>query len=282
MRGFTPENTKVTLINLDEDCDLTQARAGKLYVIRNDSTVSQNIREIGHWAWEHIEIFKSLSKVEGTFVDVGAFIGHHSVAMLNWKSGSGQVISIEGHPQIAELCASNLKLQEYSNWHVIESMADSASKEYEIPVQDFKVNNNFGSLSLISPQVEFGNNFFKVTSNSLDNLLVGLTEVDLIKFDVQYAELFALRGASKLLLKYKPNLFIEVSPNFMKAKGNYDYRSIYNFLTGFGYQIFDLLGRPIGFDRSGSPLDYEPDLEWDVVAVHESKLGILKHVPWLF
>lgn len=282
MRSFTLENTETTLINLDEDCDLIKAKAGALYVLRNDSTVSENIREIGHWAWEHIEIFKSLSKSEGTFVDVGAFLGHHSVAMLNWKSGSGQVISVEGQPQIAELCANNMKLQEYSNWCVMESMADEDSKEYDIPVEDFKVQNNFGSLSLIAPQVEFGNKFFQVTSNSLDQLLIGLTEVDFMKLDVQYAELFALRGASKILHMHKPNLFIEVSPNFMKTKANYDYRSIYNFLTGFGYQLFDVLGKPIGFERSRSPLLYEPDLEWDVVAVHESKLGILKRVPWLF
>ena len=282
MRSFTRENTEVRLINLDEDFDLIQAKAGMLYVIRNDSTVSQNIREIGHWAWDHIEIFKSLSKVDGTFVDVGAYLGHHSVAMLNWKSGSGQVISVEGQPQMAEICASNLKLQAYSNWRVLESMADSKPRDYEIPVEDFKVQNNFGSLSLISPQLEFGSDYLKVTSDSLDHLLVDLAEVDLMKFDVQYAELFALRGASKLLHIHKPNLFIEVSPNFMKTKGNYDYRSIYNFLTGFGYQLFDVLGKPIGFERSGSPLIYEPDFEWDVVAVHESKLKTLKHIPWLF
>lgn len=282
MRSFTVENTPTTLINFYEDVELVQAKAGKIYVIRNDSTVSQNIREIGHWAWEHIEIFKSLSQVDGTFVDVGAFLGHHSVAMLNWKSGSGQIISIEGQPQIAELCAINLKLQKNSNWCVIESMADSESREYEIPMEDFKIQNNFGSLSLISPQIEFGSNFFQVTSNSIDHLLEGHTEIDLMKFDVQYAELYALRGSSKLLQKHKPNLFIEVSPNFMKTKANYDYRSIYNFLTGFGYQLFDLLGKPIGLERSGSPIRYEPDFEWDIIAVHESKLRILKRVPWLF
>jgi FkbM family methyltransferase len=282
MRSFTVENTVTEHINLDRDFDLVDAKAGRLYVIRNDSTVSKNIREIGHWAWEHIEIFKSLSKVEGTFVDVGAFIGHHSVAMLNWKSGSGHVIAIEGQPQIAELCASNLNLQRYSNWRVVESMADSVSRIYEIPIEDFDIPNNFGSLSLISPQVEFGNNFFQVTSNSLDQILDLNTEIDLMKFDIQYAELFALRGASRILQQQRPNLFIEISPHFMKTKGNYDYRSVYNFLTGFGYQLFDLLGKPIGFERSATPLFYEPDLEWDVIGVHESNLKTLKSVPWLF
>jgi FkbM family methyltransferase len=282
MRSFTPGNTTSSLINLDKDCDLVNAKAGMLYVIQNDTAVSHNIRHIGHWAWEHVEIFKSLSRKHGTFVDVGAFLGHHSVAMLNWKSGNGQVISVEGQPQIAELCANNLKLQEYSNWCVIESMADSEPRLYEIPVQNFELKKNFGSLSLISPQADFGNKFFEVESNSLDNLLVGLTEIDLIKFDVQYAELFALRGASRILSMFKPNLFIEISPHYMKTKGNYDYRSIYNYLTGFGYQLFDLLGEPIGLGRSASPLLYEADFEWDVIAVHESKLQTLKLVPWLF
>jgi FkbM family methyltransferase len=282
VRTYSTENAQPKLVNLDLECDLVNAQAGNLYVIKNDLTVSENIRTLGHWAWDHVEIFKALNRKRGGFVDVGSYLGHHSVAILNWLSGDGEVLAIEGQPQIAELCSLNLNIQEFSNWTVFESMADEISSSYQIPIEDFSIPNNFGALSLISPQEEFGKNFFEVKSSRIDDMLLDVDDIQIMKFDVQYAELFALKGCSKILQKHKPNLFVEIAPQYMLTKGGYDYRSIYNFLTGFGYRLFDVLGKPVEFGRSADPVLYKADLEWDVIAIHESKIETLKFIPWLY
>jgi len=282
MISFT-KNSRI-LLNPEDDnspFSLTKARAGLLLTITSDTTVSENIRTLGHWAWDHIEIFKILTGSEGTFVDVGSYIGHHSVAMLNFLQGKGFVVSLEGHPQMAEICAFNMQMQNFDNWVVIESLISNDRLPYELPYEEFTESHNFGSLSLIKPQSEFGEAKFKVMSETLDAALQGFDKIDLIKMDVQYAELFAIQGSQFILQKFFPHLFIEIAPRAMKEKANYDYRSIYHLLIGLGYRIFDVLGCPISHGRNSSPELYGPDIEWDIVAIHESKLNVLKRIPWI-
>jgi FkbM family methyltransferase len=281
MRIYSWQDTQDMNLELNSSFILANARAGKLLTILNDSVVSHDIRNLGHWAWNHVEIFKVLMHERGAFVDVGAYIGHHSVAILNFLEGEGIVVAIEGQPQIAQICAYNLGIQQYKNWCVFETVVDTGNNNYEIPLEDFERKTNFGSLSLISPQEEFGDIYIKVVSASLDQVLSDIRNINLIKLDVQYAELLVLKGGKLILERDLPHLFIEISPWHMLKKGNYDYRSIYHLLIGCGYRIFDVLGKPITQERNSNPSEYEPDFEWDIIAIHESKLEILRKIPWL-
>ena len=79
MRTYSNINPSTLNLNEGSPFIMTHARAGHLVTMRNDITVGENIRTLGHWAWDHVEIFQALMADKGTFVDLGAYIGHHSV-----------------------------------------------------------------------------------------------------------------------------------------------------------------------------------------------------------
>jgi hypothetical protein len=68
----------------------------------------------------------------------------------------------------------------------------------------------------------------------MDDVLMGEARVDLIKLDVEGAELFALRGAEQVIRRTKPILFIEM---LRKWTARYDYspNDIIAFMKGLGY-----------------------------------------------
>lgn len=64
-------------------------------------------------------------------------------------------------------------------------------------------------------------------------------QVDMIKVDVEGAELYVLQGAARLLQAYSPELFIEFSPNTLDF--GYHVSEISAFLNSVGY-----VGRNVG------------------------------------
>ena len=62
----------------------------------------------------------------------------------------------------------------------------------------------------------------------------GLSSVDLIKMDIEGAELFALRGARELLESSRPTILLEINRAHSQALG-YHPEAIWNLLKSYGY-----------------------------------------------
>lgn len=260
---------------------IVDAKAGKMWIIKSDTTVSANIINLGHWAWEHVEIFKHLVPKNGLFVDLGAYIGHHSVAMLNYLDSNGFVISVEGSPKYAEILENNLQMQKKGNYKVLNIAISDVEGRIQIPDVDTSSNSNFGSLSFLDEAPS--KNQVEIQTQTLDNIMLDLPEkkVSLIKMDIQSYEYFAIKGAQTTILNDRPFLFIEISPYLMKSKAKYDYRSIYLNLMSKNYVIFNLLGGFIDKNWAFDPLDYVEGHEWDILAVPREKLPMLDKMPWM-
>lgn len=67
---------------------------------------------------------------------------------------------------------------------------------------------------------------------------------DLIKCDVEGAELFVFKGGANTLKKYKPIIFTEMLRKWSK-KFNYHPDDIINLLSGFGYQCYGYVNNKI-------------------------------------
>src|SRR5206468_992178 len=67
--------------------------------------------------------------------------------------------------------------------------------------------------------------------------------VDLIKLDIEGAELFALQGMAGILETHRPILLLEVNrPNCLAA--GYPPEEIEKFLRGFGYHFWEIGASP--------------------------------------
>lgn len=81
---------------------------------------------------------------------------------------------------------------------------------------------------------------------ALDDLLSGAREVSLVKCDIEGADLFAMRGARKLLERNRPTVIIEITPWYLEGFG-ISVHDVLGFFESLGYQCYRYdNGSPVG------------------------------------
>ena len=143
-----------------------------------------------------------MSKIKGKiFIDIGAFIERYSILL---SKNFEKIIAIEPIPRNYKNLVLNLRINKIEN--VIPLKIACYNKELELYFQDT------GPTSKIVK-----NSKLKVKAKPLDQIIKELgikpEEIDLIKIDVEGAELEVLEGMKEILEKGRPILVIEVNNN---------------------------------------------------------------------
>ncbi len=149
------------------------------------------------------------------FVDVGANIGSHSLRVAHDYATRGvNVISIEADSEAYMALVRNMKCNKLTNIDAIniavsdhEGTAALCERSYD------GTNVGTGLHSIMSELVPGSFNFsngksIEVPCNTLDNILSG-QRVDVVKIDIEGAEVLALRGAANLLRKVR-KIIVEI------------------------------------------------------------------------
>jgi FkbM family methyltransferase len=139
-----------------------------------------------------------------TFLDVGAHVGKYTLRAAVRVGDEGRVIAIEPDKDNFQVLVRNITLNGLTNCVPLNIAAYSSDRE----VQLFKGANS----ALHSIKEDFGKGSYKVKARVLDKVLKeeGVKRVDLVKIDVEGAELEVLKGLEKTLKKQNPALIIEV------------------------------------------------------------------------
>ncbi|MDB2704942.1 FkbM family methyltransferase [Pseudomonadota bacterium] len=169
-------------------------------------------------------LVSSLCQSDKIFLDVGAHIGSVISETIK-RSKPLKIIAIEAMPdKVAKLRRKfpTVELHEYA----------VTDKEGEV---DFFVNTKqSGYSSLSNPKSKDNIKKIVVQTNLIDNLITSIN-IDVIKIDIEGAELGALRGATQLIKESQPVIMFESGPEeslgFTKSK-------MWNFLNDFDYEIF--------------------------------------------
>jgi FkbM family methyltransferase len=166
----------------------------------------------------------------GTFIDVGANIGNHSVYF--GKLLADHVVAIEPQPEIATILQRNLEANGVSNSTVVTSGLGS-EVGFARPVYPSGETKNAGAtrLETTTPQSEASECVPVTTLDVLANEVhdkTGRAPITLIKIDVEGMELDVLRGGTRVLKSQQPQLTVELSSPESR-------QSVTNFLAEFGY-----------------------------------------------
>jgi len=126
-----------------------------------------------------------------TVVDVGAGIGDDAVVFSRKVGINGRVIAIEAHPSTYRCLLKTIKANKLNN--VLAINIAVTDKEGHIAISE---EDNF-----LSNSIQTGTGGRKVQSDTLDNTLqrVGVSQVDLLKMNIEGAETAALNGMTKIL-----------------------------------------------------------------------------------
>lgn len=259
---------------LNSDVELVRGDEGLFLVHARDVGISQVLRTTGAWCAHDVKLFRSLVRAGDHVVDVGANLGHHTVAFSSMVGPSGRVLAIEPQAIMFRLINANLVLNGCTNVTVERCAVGEQAGVVKLYPQDYSVPGNYGTIQVTRWHGELVLNHEGESAPvyRLDDLLSRLDwqRVDFLKVDAQTYDLYVLQGAETTLRSMRPLIFVEIAPHWMRMTG-YDYREIYHFLLGMGYTVFE----PHRSLTDPAPIrEWSGDEgeEWDLLAVPEQRL----------
>ena len=210
---------------------------GGKFLCNLDDWIPWNVFAHGSYKMEaNYEKFM-LDKLSGCRVvlDVGANVGYYAVQMGRILKGTGHVYAFEPLSYQCNLLAKNIALNALDNVTIVKSIVSDSSGSRRIY---FSGTESTGTSSLIIKSDQYED----VESITLDQFCKekGISEVDLIKIDVEGYELTVLKGMRELLKSGKIKmLFLEIESELLLEAGT-SAEEIVKFLKNYHFQPFSI------------------------------------------
>ncbi|MBI4598371.1 MAG: FkbM family methyltransferase [Candidatus Omnitrophica bacterium] len=173
-----------------------------------------------------------------TVIDVGAHFGLYTLCAARAVGERGVVIAIEPSQREVERLKRNLDLNSVRNVRVRAEALHNTECEVSLAVaaEGHSGRNTLGEFAdedtwCLRREARQARRLDAVVQEER------LSSVDLIKMDVEGAELFVLHGALDTLLRFRPTLMIELSDRSLQHQSATS-RQVLEFLEGLGYRIF--------------------------------------------
>jgi FkbM family methyltransferase len=168
------------------------------------------------------------------FYDIGANAGFFSLVGAYCVGNKGCVFAFEPLPSNAEAVEEAFVINGLTNCHLIRAAVTNHSGEVSFSSSDDSSTAHITSVSMRGKKETFN-----VPALTLDEFIQKFPSPNLMKIDVEGAELLVLKGAEKLLRgSNPPKLIIEVH-----TKNNND--ELLDFLLNMGYHLFTLKREPL-------------------------------------
>ena len=198
---------------------IVNTRNGKMKIIEEDAIVSSSLRHYGEWAQLEIDALCRFIEPNETVIDVGAFIGTHTLAFANRVGQAGCVHSFEPRRSIHRLLTENVQLNSLG-WVTCwaKGLTNKAVDFYKDDLPEKGL--NLGGFSLKNQSKGAQNGEVEISCVTLDSLNLG--QVGFVKVDVEGMETEVLEGAVGLIASSRPVIACEVN-NVSNAIGLLDF-----------------------------------------------------------
>lgn len=152
-----------------------------------------------------------------TFIDIGANIGRYTVILAKQAK---KVHAFEPFPETYEYLVKNIKLNELTNVHPHQTALWDKEE-----IVKFHIKNSSGVNSIVNPEKAISTTI--VPAFPLDYF--GISQMHLVKIDVEGAEKEVLMGMAESLKIHRPRLIIE--------SRNENIKWIHKYLIEFDYYL---------------------------------------------
>lgn len=201
-----------------------------------------------------LELFTSLIKPGDVIIDIGANTGMYSIFFSKSVGKTGSVLAFEPDRETFNILQQNLKLNNTEN--VIAFNLALSDKEANIEMVSeatndahLKTGDAFRYIKVLNDETNDPSNAMKAVR--LDDLeeVQQAGKINLMKVDVEGAELLVFKGARQTLEKFKPTIIFELNG---KLSGRFNYKPIDVLLLlhemGYSLEEFDAqqwIARPV-------------------------------------
>ena len=190
-------------------------------------------RALGMYEPAKMEAVLKLLRPGSTFIDVGANIGDFSLLAASVTGSAGRVLAFEPEATNCCLIKRNIELNGYKNIEVFQLALSDSNGEASLYLGD-----RCDYHSLLKDQPERKAGVIAVKTRTLDSFLeeFGQDRVDMIKVDVEGAELKVLRGAREMLRR-NPNVVILLE---LHPRMGVNPAEVCDFLRQLGLSLFQM------------------------------------------
>ena len=174
-----------------------------------------------------------------TFVDIGANIGLHTLAAARAMKGKGKIIAIEPFENTAKMLKKSVWLNGFLDIVEIHQVAISNNTgTHNLYLGD---TSGHHSLLPLTNVINLTQPWVNVPLARLDDLLSQRQHIDLLKIDVEGAELDVIRSAISLIEKNSDiAIIVEFSPLHLRRAGKSLDEWMHTFTDlGLCYQVID-------------------------------------------
>jgi FkbM family methyltransferase len=200
----------------------------------------RSIHRLGWYEADTVAVLSKTLKPGHTFLDIGASFGQFTLMGAGIVGGGGRVVAFEPDPLNRDWLARNIALNGLRNVQVEPIALGAESSTLDLYVG---TPGNFGATSM-RKQYNASGRTVEVAVHTLDAYCAGneVGAVDVIKLDVEGAELLVLQGARDVLAA-RPTLVVEFEESNQRRFGH-SCAELAAFLRERGYALHTI--RPGG------------------------------------
>ena len=211
-----------------------EERAGIRWRLHPECMVQRAVHLFGEWEGDDTREMLKLVRPGMVMFDVGAYFGYYGLLAALHGGPTARVVAFEPFAPNFAMLAANKALNGFANVELVnQAVADVPGElTFRTPPDS---NRGSGGLELAAnagsgPRVAVTTLDAFVAANGIDRL-------DLIKMDVEGAEVRALAGARATLQRFSPVLMIELDPGKL-AKLHTTPGTLYDTLIGLDYRCY--------------------------------------------
>lgn len=225
-------------------------RWGSEFYLSHSYHIDRNILNFGCYDLELHLALEQVVKPGMVCFDVGANLGEMTLHMATLAGSGGAVHAFEPVSAVHARLAKHVQRNHPGNVQIYKLALSNRNGTLEISCAAPDADNQ-GLASIVNSGEKSLTQREHIEVRTLDDFVAeqGITRIDLMKIDIQGAEMSLLEGGTKVFNELAPDLFMEISPADLKSAG-FNSQDLCRKLESFGYTLYQ------GHDYLGiSPLD---------------------------
>lgn len=204
--------------------DIVEVQGSKMYVNIHDKSPSMR-KTFQHYALSRVhegsttEMFKEVVKEGDVVVDLGANMGYFTLLAARLIGRKGKVYAFEPEPINYGVLTKNIELNGY-NWVIpIQKAVSNKAGIARLYISPEDTGHN--TLTQYDGRYDNGREFVEVETVALDEFFKDKEhQIDVIKMDIEGAEMLALSGMDRAIRENKNlRMFVEFFPTAIREMG---------------------------------------------------------------
>jgi FkbM family methyltransferase len=245
---------------------LMNLHGSKFYIQPFHTPITMDIA-LGVYEYRMSRLFFDLVKEGMTVIDVGAHHGQYSFLSAKLMNDKGKVHAFEPDPKNRAFFTKNVQANNYNSIKLHKyalSDKEGSSDFFAADGLGSFYSNPFSSVFNAQPEK------ISVQTQTLDNIIMkeNIQHIDLIKIDVEGAELLVLKGAERSLGNMTTNILMDVD-----TRNNDEREEIFARLSSWGYKIhrLDRMLEPVSNEKQ-MLLNFQSNKHQNVRSIYATKL----------